>query len=133
MKLKQGLAVLTALAGLAVPPASWAQTAPAVSAAAPAAPAPTVPPAVAAGQAIAFDRSKGNCLACHVIAGGSAMGNVGPALQNMKLLMPDPKQLYNVIYNEQARNPQTVMPAFGRNGILTPDEINDVVAYLYTK
>ena len=88
---------------------------------------------VSKGEAIAFDRGKGNCLACHVIEGGSLMGNVGPALKDMKVLMPDAKQLYAVIYNEQARNPSTVMPAFGRNGILTPDEINDVVAYLYTK
>jgi len=106
------------------------------SAAVPSGPATAGPAAAdpaAAGQVIAFDRSKGNCLACHVIAGGTLMGNVGPALQNMKQLMPDPKQLYAVIYDEQARNPQTVMPPFGRNGILTPDEIKDVVAYLYTK
>lgn len=98
-------------------------------------PAAVTPPSdpAARGEAIAFDRGKGNCLACHVIEGGSLMGNVGPALKDMKVLVPDPKQLYAVIYNEQARNPGTVMPAFGRNGILTPDEINDVVAYLYTK
>jgi sulfur-oxidizing protein SoxX len=117
-------ALLAAVAALAVLTAPWlaaAQTAPAAA------------DPVTAGQAIAFDRARGNCLACHVIAGGTAMGNVGPALRNMKQIMPDPKQLYAVIYNEQARNPQTVMPAFGRNGILTKDEINDVVAYLYTK
>ncbi len=127
MKHKIKLAFFVGLVGVGLTSVSQAQTVPA------AAPAAAVPPAVAAGQAVAFDRAKGNCLACHVIAGGSLMGNVGPALQNMKILMPDPKLLYNVIYNEQARNPQTVMPSFGRNGILTPDEINNIVAYLYTK
>ncbi|MDR3735411.1 MAG: sulfur oxidation c-type cytochrome SoxX [Acidobacteriaceae bacterium] len=99
----------------------------------PAAAAATPTDPVSMGEAIAFDRGKGNCLACHVIAGGSLMGNVGPALKDMKMIMPDSKQLYAVIYNEQAHNPDTVMPAFGRNGILTPEEINDVVAFLYTK
>lgn len=91
------------------------------------------PDPVAAGQAIAFDKTKGNCLACHQIAGGQMAGNVGPALKNMKLIMPDPRTLYAIIYDEPARNPQTVMPPFGRNGILTPDEIKDIVAFLYTK
>ncbi|HQT39285.1 MAG TPA: sulfur oxidation c-type cytochrome SoxX [Acidocella sp.] len=115
--------------------APMASSTAAPAAAAPAATAAAATPTdpVSRGEAIAFDRGKGNCLACHVIEGGSLMGNVGPALKDMKVLMPDPKQLYAVIYNEQARNPSTVMPAFGRNGILTPDEINDVVAYLYTK
>jgi L-cysteine S-thiosulfotransferase len=99
------------------------------------APATSAPAAAgaAAGEAVAFDRVKGNCLACHVIAGGSLAGSVGPALQNMKVLVPDRNQLYAIIYDEQARNPQTVMPLFGKNKILTPAEINDIVDFLYTK
>jgi sulfur-oxidizing protein SoxX len=122
-----------AIAALLLSTPLWAQTAqPAATPdATAAAAAPTDP--VALGQAVAFDRVKGNCLACHVIAGGSLEGEVGPKLQDMKVIVPDPKQLYAIIYNEQARNPQTVMPSFGKNGILTPDEIKDIVAYLYTK
>ena len=30
------------------------------------------------GKEIAFHRKKGNCLACHKIAGGSLPGNIGP-------------------------------------------------------
>lgn len=97
------------------------------------APASSDATAIAAGQKLAFDKAKGNCLACHVIAGGNAAGNVGPALQNMKVIMPDRKALYALIYNEPARNPSTIMPAFGRNGILSPDEINNIIAFLYTK
>ncbi len=122
------MAPMAPMAPMSSPMAAPAAGAPAATAA-----AVTLNDPVSKGEAIAFDRGKGNCLACHVIEGGSLMGNVGPALKDMKVLMPDPKQLYAVIYNEQARNPSTVMPAFGRNGILTPDEINDVVAYLYTK
>ncbi len=40
-----------------------------------------LPGDVAAGRALAFDRSMGNCLACHAIAGGDLPGNLGPPLQ----------------------------------------------------
>ena len=71
------------------------------------------------GQTLAFDRSKGNCLTCHVIAGGDAAGNVGPPLADMKTRYPDRKELAAIIFDETKRNPQTVMPPFGRNLILT--------------
>ena len=45
------------------------------------------------GETLAFDRSKGNCLTCHVIKGGDAPGNVGPELSNMKDRYPDRKEL----------------------------------------
>ena len=88
---------------------------------------------VAAGEKLAFDRSKGNCLTCHDIKGGDAPGNVGPQLANMKARFPDRKQLAAIIYDETKRNPQTVMPPFGRNLILTDQEINDVIDFLYTR
>ena len=85
------------------------------------------------GQTLAFDRSKGNCLTCHVIAGGDAPGNVGPPLSDMKARYPDRKELAAIIFDETKRNPQTVMPPFGRNLILTDGEIESVVDFLYTK
>jgi L-cysteine S-thiosulfotransferase len=85
------------------------------------------------GETLAFDRSKGNCLTCHVIAGGDAPGNVGPSLSDMKARFPDRKELAAIIYDETKRNPQTVMPPFGRNLILTHDEIEAVIDFLYTK
>jgi len=88
---------------------------------------------VAAGEKLAFDRSKGNCLTCHVIAGGDAPGNVGPPLSNMKARFPDRKQLAAIIFDETKRNPQSVMPPFGRNLILSDQEINDVIDFLYTR
>jgi sulfur-oxidizing protein SoxX len=85
------------------------------------------------GQTLAFDRSKGNCLTCHVIAGGDAPGNVGPPLSDMKARYPDRKELTAIIFDETKRNPQTVMPPFGRNLILSDAEIESVVDFLYTK
>jgi sulfur-oxidizing protein SoxX len=87
----------------------------------------------AEGQKLAFSRSKGNCLTCHVIAGGNAPGNVGPPLAAMKARFPDRKELVAIITDETKRNPLTVMPPFGRNLLLTDKEINAIVDFLYTR
>ncbi len=88
---------------------------------------------VSEGEKLAFDRSKGNCLTCHEIKGGDAPGNVGPPLTGMKERFPDRKELVAIIYDETNRNPLTVMPPFGRNLILTEQEINSVIDFLYTR
>ena len=88
---------------------------------------------VTEGEKLAFDRSKGNCLTCHDIKGGDAPGNLGPPLADMHKRFPDRSQLVAIIYDETKRNPLTVMPPFGRNLILTEQEINSVVDFLYTR
>jgi len=85
------------------------------------------------GEALAFDRSRGNCLTCHDIKGGDAPGNVGPPLTDMKSRYPDRKELATIIFDETKRNPLTVMPPFGRNLILTNQEIESVIDFLYTR
>ena len=85
------------------------------------------------GQALAFDRAKGNCLTCHDIKGGDSPGNVGPPLADMKARFPDRSELAAVVFDETTRNPETVMPPFGRNLILTDQEINAIVDFLYTQ
>jgi L-cysteine S-thiosulfotransferase len=85
------------------------------------------------GQTLAFDRNKGNCLTCHVIAGGDAPGNVGPPLSDVKARFPDRSELTAIVYDETKRNPLTLMPPFGRNLILTHDEIEAVIDFLYTR
>ena len=87
----------------------------------------------AEGQKLAFARSKGNCLTCHEIKGGSSPGNIGPELNDMKKRFPDRKQLIAIISDETKRNPQTVMPPFKRNLILNEKEIEDIVDFLYTR
>jgi len=84
------------------------------------------------GQTIAFDRTKGNCLACHTMRGSDVPSNVGPELTDLKSKYPNREDLVAILQNEEARNPQTVMPLFGRNLILTHDEIERVVDFLYT-
>lgn len=87
---------------------------------------------VSAGQALAFDRAKGNCLACHTMTGSDVPSNVGPQLSGMRARFPDRKELAAIIYDEETRNPQTVMPAFGKNLILSDKDINEIVDFLYT-
>jgi sulfur-oxidizing protein SoxX len=88
--------------------------------------------AVAEGQKLAFDRGKGNCLTCHVIKGGDLPGTIGPELKDIKSKYPDRADLVAILNDETKRNPQTVMPPFGRNRILTEQEINAVVDFLQT-
>jgi sulfur-oxidizing protein SoxX len=88
--------------------------------------------AVTEGQKLAFDRGKGNCLTCHVIKGGDLPGTIGPELKDIKTRYPDRNELAAIIFDETKRNPQTMMPPFGRNRILTEQEINAVVDFLQT-
>jgi L-cysteine S-thiosulfotransferase len=96
-------------------------------------PGQVLPGQVLPGQVLAFDRSKGNCLTCHDIKGGDAPGNLGPPLADMKNRFPDRKELAAIVFDETKRNPQTVMPPFGRNLILTDGEIEAIVDFLYTR
>jgi sulfur-oxidizing protein SoxX len=88
--------------------------------------------AASEGQKIAFDRGKGNCLSCHEIKGGELAGSIGPALKDIKSKYPDRNDLIAIVTDETKRNPQTVMPPFGRNHVLTEQEINAVVDFLQT-
>lgn len=88
--------------------------------------------AVAEGQKLAFDRGKGNCLTCHVIKGGDLPGTIGPELKDIKSKYPDRNELVAIIFDETKRNPQTMMPPFGRNRILTEQEISAIVDFLQT-
>jgi sulfur-oxidizing protein SoxX len=84
------------------------------------------------GKQVAFDRKKGNCLACHVMDDGTLPGNIAPPLVSMKLRYPDKSKLRDQIWDATVRNPNTIMPPFGRHRILTEQEIDEVVEYVYT-
>ncbi|RMD67980.1 MAG: sulfur oxidation c-type cytochrome SoxX [Gammaproteobacteria bacterium] len=88
--------------------------------------------AVEEGKRLAFDRKKGNCLACHMIPGGEAPGDIGPPLVAIKSRFPDKQKLRAQIWDPTANNPHTVMPPYGRHEILTEDEIDKIVEFLYT-
>jgi sulfur-oxidizing protein SoxX len=88
--------------------------------------------AAAEGQKLAFDRGKGNCLTCHQIKGGDLAGSIGPELKDIKSKYPERKDLIAILTDETLRNPLTVMPPFGRNRILSEQEINAIVDFLQT-
>ena len=84
------------------------------------------------GKKIAFDRKKGNCLACHMIAGGELPGNIGPPLIAMKARYPDKAALRAQIADARIKNPNTIMIPFGPHGVLTPEEIDKVTEFIYS-
>jgi len=86
----------------------------------------------AEGRILAFNRAKGNCLSCHEIKGGDLPGTIGPALKDIKNKYPDRSDLTAILTDEPLRNPQTAMPPFGRNHILTEQEIDAIVDFLRT-
>ena len=87
---------------------------------------------IADGKKVSFDRKKGNCLACHMIAGGESPANIGPPLIAMKARYPDKAKLRAQIWDPTAANPNTTMPPFGLHRILTDKEIDLVTEYVYS-
>ncbi len=86
----------------------------------------------AEGKELAFDRGKGNCLACHMIPGGESPGNIAPPLISMKMRYPDKAKLHAQISDPSASNSETAMPLFGRYEILSDSELDKVVEYIYS-
>jgi sulfur-oxidizing protein SoxX len=83
----------------------------------------------------AGQRRGGNCYACHALATKEvAAGDLGPSLTHYGALHGHSpatvKFVYEKIYNATASLPCSLMPRFGHNGWLTPEEIADAVAFL---
>lgn len=87
---------------------------------------------VDAGKEIAMTRSKGNCIACHVIPGGEAPGAIGPALVAIQTRYSSKADLAQQIWDPTVKNPGVVMPPFGKHGILNDQEFVDVVEYVWS-
>ena len=88
--------------------------------------------AIEDGKKVAFDRKKGNCLACHMIPGGSLPGNIGPPLVAMKARFPNKAALRAQIWDPTETNPNTIMPPFGKHRILTEKEVDLVTEFIYS-
>ncbi len=84
------------------------------------------------GKALAYDRKLGNCLACHMMGDGVSPGNIGPPLIAMKARFPDINVLRAQIWDATVKNPKTIMPPFGKHGMLTEEQLDKIVAYVYT-
>jgi sulfur-oxidizing protein SoxX len=86
----------------------------------------------AAGKAVAEDRGKGNCLACHMIVGAESPGAIGPALIAMQTRYPSKEALAKQIWDATVKAPEAAMPPFGKHEILTNQEFVDVVEYIWS-
>ncbi len=80
-------------------------------------------------------RRGGNCYACHrLVVDEVAAGTIGPNLTGyagQRGTSTDSIQyVYEKIYNAQASFPCSLMPRFGHNGWLTPEEVADLAAFL---
>jgi len=86
------------------------------------------------GQELAFDKNKGNCLACHAMPGtkGEMPGSIAPPLIAMKLRYPDIAILRAQVWDASINNEKTVMPPFGKHHILTEKEIDQVLEFIYS-
>ena len=87
---------------------------------------------IAKGKELAFDRKKGNCLACHQIEGGTLAGNIGPPLVAMKARFPDYEKMKAQIADPRVKNPNTIMIPFGPHKVLSAQEIELVSQFIYT-
>lgn len=78
----------------------------------------------------------GNCYACHEMAPKElAYGTIGPSLKHYgKLRGQSPAMLaytWGKLYNSNATMPCSNMPRFGHRGILTEQQLKDVMAFLF--
>jgi sulfur-oxidizing protein SoxX len=77
----------------------------------------------------------GNCYACHELSPDEvSFGTLGVSLKGFgrthRFEASYARTAYEKIFNSQAIVPCSNMPRFGANGILTVEQITDVVAYL---
>ncbi|NOQ89437.1 MAG: sulfur oxidation c-type cytochrome SoxX [Gammaproteobacteria bacterium] len=84
------------------------------------------------GKELAFNRKKGNCLACHQIKGGKLAGNIGPPLIAMKARFPDYDKLRSQINDARTNNPNTIMIPFGPHAVMSSSEIDLVAKFIHT-
>jgi L-cysteine S-thiosulfotransferase len=86
------------------------------------------------GKEIAFDRAKGNCLACHgfpTVPDAVQTGNSGPPIIAMQARFPDKGMLRGVIWDASASSASSFMPPFGKHQVLSEEEIDKVVDFVH--
>jgi sulfur-oxidizing protein SoxX len=78
-------------------------------------------------------KGMGNCSACHAIPADQKLvaGDIGPPMIGMKARFPDIAKLKEAIADQKKFSPETIMPPFGRNKLLTPEQIDVIAQYIY--
>lgn len=92
------------------------------------------PKMVETGKDIAFDRRKGNCLACHAmptLPDAESPGQFGPPLIAMSARFPDKARMRAQIWDATTFNAASSMIPFGKHGVLTEAEIDKVADFVY--
>ncbi len=84
-------------------------------------------------EEVTFGRKLGNCLACHMIPGGSLPGTIGPPLFAMKERFPNKADLRKQIWDATIKNPYSIMPPFGKHQVLTENQIDQITDFIYSK
>ncbi len=99
------------------------------------APMPPIDGDATKGRALFLDRNLGPCTGCHLVQGDDVWpaGNVGPDLSAYgDRDLPD-EYVFNIIYDPRHIFPQTIMPPWGTSGVLKPEDIVHIVAFLKTE
>lgn len=87
------------------------------------------------GRKIFLSRAIGPCSGCHLIRGDDVWpaGNVGPDLSHTGESARTDDDLYRMIYDMRTENKDSTMPPWGSSGILNPQQIVHLVAFLKTQ
>jgi sulfur-oxidizing protein SoxX len=84
-------------------------------------------------EKIMADSNGGNCFSCHAVPARPDVvaGTMGPPFIGMKARFASIEKLRAAIVDQKAISPETIMPPFGRNKILTPEQIDVVANHIY--
>jgi len=94
----------------------------------------TAPKKEVTGKDLAFDRRKGNCLACHAMPtqpDAQSPGMYGPPLIAMSARYPDKAKLRAQIWDATKANPASSMIPYGKHGVLSEAEIDKVTDFVH--
>ena len=82
---------------------------------------------ITAGRKLALE---GPCISCHRFKDGVQPGTVGPDLGQFGARGISNQDAFRWVYDMRTRNPNTVMPPFGTNELLSEQDLRNVVAFL---
>lgn len=73
------------------------------------------------------------CAVCHQLPGDEWPGTLGNTLSHYGQYQYEDGKVFQQIFDARVFNPNTVMPPYGTHGLLTQQDIRDLVAYLQSR